>query len=190
MIGEAGAGPQGEAGEPGVYVPGNDVPGTHASCESPVTRKLSPFVALEPDTELSVKSQLALARRALVGDWHGVVTTPWVPQYQVTASFGDDGSYSAHCDTNSDANNGGCCRAFYYGSDLDSELKRWSVSSVNADGSVEGDLDVAFCYQDCYLPGWQGKLRRVHPDQSGQRIRFEFWTDEGHGPIAFDLERN
>lgn len=189
---EAGSGPQGSAGEPNVYVPGDDVPGDgDASCASPITRELSPFVAYEPDTGLSVQTQLKLARRSLIGDWHGVVTTPWVPQYQVTASFGEDGSYSASCDLNSDANTGGCCRAFYYGSDRDSELKRWDVSSVNADGSVDGNLDVAFCYDDpCYLPGWQGKLRNLHGDQSAQRIRFEFWRDDGYGPVAFDLERD
>ena len=192
VISEAGTGSQGSAGEPNVYVPNGDVPvDQDASCASPITRQLSPFVAYEPDTGLSVQTQLALARRSLVGDWRGVVTTPWVAQYQVTAKFGDDGSYSASCDVNSDANTGGCCRAFYYGSDRDSELKRWDVSSVNADGSVDGDLDVAFCYDDpCYLPGWQGKLRNVHGDLSGQRVRFEFWRDDGYGPIAFDLERD
>jgi hypothetical protein len=189
VVGDAGSGLVGSAGEPNVYGGGaGPLQGDDSQCTSPITRELSPFVSLEPDTGLSVQTQLALTRRALIGEWHGVVTTPWVPQYQVTASFRDDGTYSAKCDVHSDANDGGCCRAFYYGSDLDSELKRWSVSSVNADGSVSGDLNVAFCYDDCYLPAWQGKLRNVHGDESGQRIRFEFWSDD-HGPIAFDLER-
>jgi hypothetical protein len=189
-FGDAGSGLS-SAGEPNVYGGGaGPLRDTSPECTSPITRELSPFVSFKPDTELSVQTQLALMRRALVGDWHGVVTTPWVPQYQVTASFGDDGTYSAKCDVHSDASDGGCCRAFYYGSDLDSELKRWSVSSVNADGSVNGDLNVAFCYDYCYLPAWQGKLRNVHGDESGQRIRFEFWSDDGYGPVAFDLERD
>lgn len=185
----AGSGTQGSAGGRDVYAPGDDLSlGVDPRCTSPITRELSPFLALEPE-ELGVQTQLALARRALVGNWHGVVSTRWVPQYQVSASFRDDGTYSARCDINSDVT-GGCCHAFYYGSDRDSELKRWSVSSVNADGSVDGDLNVAFCYGDCYLPAWQGKVRRLHRAQTDQRIRFEFWTDDGYGPVAFDLERD
>lgn len=162
-------------------------------CGSPVTTLLAPF---EPraSEDLGVSTQLALARRALVGDWHGFVTTPWVDPYQVALSFGESGSYSARCEANSDfgttGSGGGCCRAFYYGSDRDSSLKQWSLTAVNADNSIEGNIDIAFCYDECYLPGWQGKLRRVQYDQSGNRIRFQFWRDDGYGPLEFDLERD
>jgi hypothetical protein len=162
-------------------------------CTSPVTTQLAPFQPRVPE-DLGVSTQLALARRALIGDWHGFVKSPWVEPYQIVLSFGESGDYSARCTTNSDfgatGDGGGCCRAFYYGSDRDSALKRWSLTSVNADNSIEGDLDIAFCYDECYLPGWQGKLRNVDYDQSGNRIRFQFWRDDGYGPLEVELERD
>jgi hypothetical protein len=167
--------------------------GVDQSCESPVTRDLAPFNERAAE-DATVTEQLAFASKNLAGDWHGTVKTPWVPPYSVVASFNADGGYSARCEQSSDftPGNQGCCRAFYYGSDRDSSLKQWSLSSVNGDGSVDGDLNVAFCYddQECYLPGWQGKIHRLKFDQTSDRLRFDFMTDDGYGPLEFDLERD
>jgi hypothetical protein len=127
----------------------------------------------------------------LAGDWRGAVTTPWTQPYSVLASFGADGSYSARCVENSDVDGGGCCRAFYYGSDRNSALKRWSLTQASPDGSVSGSIDIAFCYdgEPCYAPAWQGELRRLERDATGNRLAFEFWRNDGYGPVRFDLER-
>jgi hypothetical protein len=85
----------------------------------------------------------------------------------------------------------GCCRALYYGSDRDSALKQWRLSSVGEDGTFSGELDVAFCYdgQACSAPAWQGELKKLEYDASGDRLRFEFWNDR-YGPVALDLQRD
>ena len=186
LYGGSGGGLVADGGEPNY---GTDDP----ICTSPVTTKLAPFEPRVPE-DLGVSTQLALARRTLVGDWHGFVKTPWVEPYQIVLSFGEGGDYSAHCESNSDFGttgaSGGCCRAFYYGSDRDSSLKQWSLTSVGADNTIDGNIDIAFCYDECYLPIWQGKLRQVDYDQTGNRVRFQFWTDDGYGPLEVELERD
>jgi hypothetical protein len=178
-----------ETGSAGV---GDSYDGTRHDCSSPVTTELAPFVARMPE-DLSVTQQLAAASQALIGSWHGVVKTPWTDPYQIVASFSYEGGYSAHCESNSDFEtaDSGCCRAFYYGSDQNSPFKHWALTSVNADHTVDGDLDIMFCYDNgCSAPAWQGKLRQLDYDQTGNRVRFQFWRDDGYGPLELDLERD
>lgn len=167
-------------------------PGDGADCSSPVTRELAPFVARDAEA-LSVDEELAKAREALLGSWHGFVETPWTEPYQIVAGFSWEGGYTARCEQNSDFEtaNIGCCRAFYYGSDQNSPFKHWALTSVNADHTVDGDIDIMFCDGDrCQPPAWQGKLRRFDYDKAGDRVRFEFWRDDGYGPLKVELERD
>ena len=160
-----------------------------SECTSPVSRELTAWQPRAHE-DAAVATVLDHAREVVAGQWQGVVTTPWVAPYAVTLGFTSDGGYSAHCDQNSDFGGGsGCCRAFYYGSDLDSDLKRWTLSSVNEQGTVAGDIDIAFHYgADFGLPAWPGKLANLDYDRTEDRLRFEFWH-EGYGPVQFDLER-
>jgi hypothetical protein len=185
-------GRDGEGGTPTGSSAGG-APNLDVSCNSPVSDTLSPWVPREPDLDAPVSVVLAKARAVLAGSWHGDVTTPWRSPAAVVATFDGNGGYSAHCTQNTDYDGGeGCCRAFYYGSDRDSELKQWSLDSVTEGGMVSGKLDVAFCSGDesCYLPAWQGLIEALEFDASENRVRFEFWRDDGYGPVLFDLERD
>jgi hypothetical protein len=166
-------------------------PVTNADCRSPVTVDLAPFVARAPE-DIGVTEQLAQAREAVIGSWHGNVKTPWTEPYQIVASFSWEGGYSARCEQNSDFDTDGCCRAFYYGSDRNSPFKHWSLTSVNADHSVDGEIDIMFCGDDeqCSAPAWQGELRKLEYDESGNRIHFQFWRSDGYGPLEIELERD
>jgi hypothetical protein len=161
-------------------------------CSSEPVGSLSDWQPREPDQDASVAQRLADVRSTLAGSWHGVATTPWVPPYAVVMTFTAEGDYSARCTNNSDyAGADGCCRALYYGSDRDSTLKHWRLSSITEDGTFSGELDVAFCYDDqaCSAPAWQGELKKLEYDASGDRLRFEFWNDR-YGPVALDLQRD
>ncbi len=172
-----------EAGAPSDEPPVND------DCRSPVTRELAPFVEREQE-DLPVADAIARASAAMVGNWRGFVSTPWTEPYQIRARFGADGTYSARCEQNSDYDGSGCCRAFYYGSDEDSPLKRWSLDSVGF-RAASGTLDIAFCYDGgCNPPAWQGYVREVDYDQTGNRIRFDFWRGDEYGPLQVELERD
>lgn len=160
-----------------------------ASCESPVTTTLADFRPRAPN-DATATQLLSDARSVVQGRWHGFVKTPWVPDYAVSLSFSSS-NYSAHCDQNSDYEGGpGCCRAFYYGSDVDSPIKTWKLSSVNEDGTLNGLIDIAFCAAPDCLPAWQGELRNLDYDATKNRMRFEFWRSDNYGPLTFELERD
>jgi hypothetical protein len=129
---------------------------------------------------------LAAVQTRLPGRWGGIATTPWTTPYRVELTFRNDGTYSGHCtEFSSD-----CCTAFYYGSDLESPLKRYRVADATLSGNVFGEIDIAFIYGDEeYLPAWQGELSHIEVDASGHALRFEFARSDGYGPISYDLRR-
>jgi hypothetical protein len=130
--------------------------------------------------------KFAAAVSGIVGSWHGVVTTPWVDPYEVTAEFGADGHYSAKCIANSDD----CCVAFYYGTDKDTPIKTYTIEDATLSGNVTGTIAIAFDYGTFFdTPGWQGELSHVEIDADGNRARFDFETSDGYGPVHFELER-
>jgi hypothetical protein len=82
------------------------------------------------------------------------------------------------------------CIAFYYGTDEDTELKQYRIENLNIDGIVSGEIDVAFDYGSEYgLPAWQGLIEELQIDAAAQRMTFDFWRDDGYGPVSFDLWR-
>ena len=127
--------------------------------------------------------------RAIAGTWRGVARTPagWTTEvYEVAISFGE-GGYSAHC-TSTPTH---CCVAFYYGTDLDYPLKAFRLLSTDSEGRAFGEIDIVFDYNDGFpgLPSWQGLLQNLELDATGNRLRFEFKTSDGYGPVRFDLSR-
>jgi hypothetical protein len=139
-----------------------------------------PYVAEDP------LALLADVQSTMVGVWQGLVQTPWTTPYRVELSFTADGQYSSRC-TEMPAS---CCVAFYYGTDNSTPLKQYRVDDVTLTGNVIGEIDVPFDYGDSYgLPGWQGELSHIERDASGNRLRFEFATNSGYGPLQFDVER-
>jgi hypothetical protein len=117
--------------------------------------------------------------------WVGLAIAPsgWVPErWTLAATFQADGHYEAK------TYDPAWAPAFYYGSDLPCSLKQWRMRAVGA-GGIEGQIDVTFQYpsEACYLPTWQGVLRRLEFDRTSHRVRFEFTRDDGYGPIAYDL---
>lgn len=155
-----------------------------ASCSSPPAAWQPP--TLPTGTLDALRDHIAQVRTEMVGSWRGIVTTPWVPPYGVELSFEADGHYSSRCLESSNTT----CVAFYYGTDTDSTLKQVRLEDSTVFGKVSGEIDVAFSVDgtDFYLPGWQGRIKDLEVDASGQRMRFDFSTGEGSW-ISFDLWR-
>ena len=102
--------------------------------------------------------------------------------WMVRLTFTSDGHYTAIPD--------GDYPAFYYGAILGcDDLRRWELRGVSVDG-IYGLIDIPFDYEvDCGLPAWQGLLNRIELDSTDNRLRLEFMTDSGYGPVIYDLRR-
>jgi hypothetical protein len=174
----------GDAGEAGLV-------GMDSDCSTPSPSP--PLAAWEPETspDEPVGQLLADARTKLTGSWRGVVDSPFVPPYSIVMSFRADGSYSAHCSAHSDydGSSPGCCRALYYGTDQDSSLKQWTLTTADASGKTSGDLDIVFGYSGEFgESSYQGKISELELDATGNRARFNFlYGDRMAG--TYDLER-
>ena len=121
---------------------------------------------------------------AIIGDWIGHAMSPW-GEWDVEFSFHQDGNYSAYPLT-PDA------IALYYGTDLDSPLKRWWLTGAGPVKGAFGEIDIVFDDGGTFTEsGYQGYLDCVHTDAASDRLRFEFWYDsEGpRGPFVYDLQR-
>lgn len=160
------------------------------TCTYPaVTDDLTPWQ--QDDTQRTLEEDLTRVATGMAGAWHGHVTTPWVPVYEVTMSFTADGHYGARCAWSSNA----CCVAMYYGTDDDTPLKRYAFDSVTTIGKVSGSIDIIFGgdYGGQQVPyyesGYQGTLKNVELDATGNRLRFDFIYGDGYGPLKYDLER-
>jgi hypothetical protein len=138
-----------------------------------------PFVA---DVTLS---DLADAKSSMVGHWCGTQSNPWTGCYEVDLRFDANGHYSAR---SVDSWYG---PAFYWGTDDDTPLKKWRLEDALANGTVTGEIDVAFAYGGSQygLPSWQGLLDDLAFDAARDRLRFEMRRDDGYGPLVFDLAR-
>ncbi len=143
--------------------------------------------SLDPPPDVSAARFIEGVRLSMIGDWWGVATTPWVPEYAVFFRFTEDGHYSARCIYQEPAD---CpCRALYYGTDLEDPLKVWSLDTT--DGvTANGLIDIIYWYPPdaAYESGHQGYLADVELDATGDRLRFDFMYDE-YGPIPYELER-
>lgn len=134
---------------------------------------------------------LSGARAKLTGNWRGQVDSAFRSLYWILISFNADGSYSAHCSEHSDypGSSPGCCRAFYYGTDKDSSLKQWTLSTADDSGRTSGDLDIIYDYETAFgESGYQGEIVNLEFDATGNRARFDFL----YGDImagTYNLER-
>jgi hypothetical protein len=180
--GSGGTRPIGQAGGPDVVEVGGA--GGVPPCAYPrVELELAPWQ--EPDLPPTIDAAAERITAGIVGEWYGIVTTPWTQPYAVTLSFRVDGSYSGECIWSSNQ----CCRAFYYGTDDDSDLKRYELEGLTLDGEGYGSIDIVFGSPDAYYEsGLQGALESVELDATLARLRFDFMYDN-YGPLAFDLER-
>lgn len=176
-----GAGPVGASGAAG-HAGATTVT---SSCTPPsFEHVLSPWQDPPPPTDL--KAELERVATGMVGDWYGIVTTPWTEPYQVNLKFGDDGGYSGACVWSSDQ----CCVAYYYGTDLNADLKRYTVNRISSGGVVGGDIDIIFGEEGSfYESGYQGTLESIEVDADDGRLRFDFMYGGTYGPLQFDLER-
>lgn len=169
-VGESGSGPIGGAGSVGV-------------CQYPdVAIELSEWIPWS----VVEKAAWDRIRTGMVGDWYGIVSTPWTSPYVVTLSFDEALSYSAECAWSSNQ----CCVAFYYGTDDDSDLKRFELDRVTDDGHAFGELDVIYGMSGAYSEsGYQGTLEDLELDATLDRMRFDFMYGGTYGPLHFELER-
>jgi len=116
----------------------------------------------------------------ILGTWTGTATTPWRPPYEVEIEFFEDGTYSAR-----NPNDGYV--AFYYGDDVDSDMKTYSINDVMANGKGTGTLFVYFTLGDHTC---RGDLENIEFTQDFQHLEFEFWYRSQYGPIKYSLEKS
>jgi hypothetical protein len=120
---------------------------------------------------------LAAIKNGVVGNWKGMVATPWVPPYAVVLRLAADGHYSAHCLQAE-------CIALYWGADDDSPEKTYDVQDLRADGKATGEIAIWFFPGDTN----RGEVRSLQLGADGSTLTFEVWKDE-YGPLKFDLRR-
>ena len=124
-------------------------------------------------------TKLALIRYGVAAKWRGMVTTPWRSPYPVEVTFQTDGHYSSR------ALGSSLLPAFYYGTDKDSQEKRYDVYDVYANGEGVAWIKIVFS------PGStrQGEMRHISLNTDLTKLTFKFWATWGstYGPIIFDL---
>jgi hypothetical protein len=137
-----------------------------------------------PPTDGNRAAFLEALRSAMVGHWYGNVTTPWVATYGAFLSFEASGHYASRSLDPSEP-------AFYYGTDLDTDLKKWALTDLAVLGAASGTIDIAFNYggSNFGLPTWAGELSDVTVDTAGNRLQLSFSTSTGYGPVRFDMWR-
>ncbi len=123
------------------------------------------------------------ATNGAIGDWTGRAISPW-GDWDLVFSLRADGTYSARGPNEEHP-------ALYWGSDLDSPLKRWALTGPSLRGAG-GLIDVVHwdAGEGFHVSGHQGYLDCMHSDAELRRLRFEFWGDDSvGGPVVYDLWR-
>ena len=169
-----------------------------ASAETPPPRKEDPSAwiprcpssaststprALPQGDLAALRGYLDDIRAGVAGHWRGTTSTPWQPSYPVYVAFEADGTYATRSPEGTPV--------FYYGTDRDTDLKRWSLDELSLEGVASGRIDIAFDYGDDQfgLPGWSGELSDVTLDAEENRLQLTFSTSSGYGPVILDLWR-
>lgn len=143
------------------------------------------------DSESEYETLLTLVS-GMTGSWQGwrVVPEGWQDgDARASVRFNDDGTYYAHCLDQSME----CCLSFYAGSDrvFPERSRHFEIDEINTLRRGSGSIEVFFDYNgEPGLPAWQGELANVELDASGDRLRFDFNTSDGYGPVHFDLYRS
>lgn len=136
-----------------------------------------------PEPPVVLPASVDERRAAMIGHWSGIATTPWSAPYEVHLAFEADGHYASRSSSPTAA-------AFYYGTDLDTDLKTWSLTDLDDNGAARGKIDIAFQYGPSFgLPLWQGVLSGVAVDATHSRLALSFSRSDGYGPVTFDLYR-
>ena len=125
---------------------------------------------------------LSCLRQGIVGQWRGVVTTPWVEPYRVEVNFYADGTYGARCLSSDNQP----CAAYYYGLDGDRAGREYELFDVRADRQGLGRVRVVFTGNRQW-----GSIESLRLDDDDTVLTYEFWNTWGGrvGPIEFELER-
>ncbi|MDB4936729.1 MAG: hypothetical protein JWP87_3701 [Labilithrix sp.] len=169
---------------PPVALPGN--PKTAFAWASSCTAMPGPTSPPRP-TPTSAEQRVAHLEGMLhdmVGHWYGSATSPWMPPYPVFLAFEADGHYATRT-----ADPAGT-PVFYYGTDLDTPLKTWTLGDLTVLGAATGTIDIAFDYGMSFgLPAWKGLLHDVAMDTAGNRLALQFSRSDGYGPVVYDLWR-
>lgn len=126
---------------------------------------------------VKVRNGVRFYRKAIVGKWEGVATTPWIPPYTVEIEFFADGHYSAKCTD-------GTAVALYYGTDDDSPLKTYAINTVNEEGAA-GEIEVLF---DVTFTTTTDQLRRIKFSGTDS-LHFEKYHLSVGDPVIYDLKK-
>lgn len=115
----------------------------------------------------------------IVGTWIGHVITPWTPAYNVEVTFYENGKYSARSLMPA------ISKAFYYGSDEDSDSKTYEIYDVYSNGKAKARI---ICY---FWPGNTNtsSLDFIKFSNNFKNLSFEYWHRDEHGPVKFTLTK-
>ena len=164
----------------------------NASCPSSTGLVRTSLRAVVHDGQPEACSDFAFTRDAItptsfdelaagvIGTWVGCATTPWTPMYRVTFVFREDGSYSAKSGEGLD---GQRMVALYYGTDEDSDLKRYYLTDLQASRLGLGEIDVYFDVGTVV----RDQLRNIR--LMGDKVEFEMFHFGQYGPLSYRLER-
>jgi hypothetical protein len=119
-------------------------------------------------------------RVGILDAWHGCVSTPWTPMYEVFITFNADGTYSAHTGEELD---GVRMIALYYGTDDDSPLKKYAITDLQDSGLGIGEIDIFIFGKNTV----RDSLRNVR--LMGDKLEFEMFHQDRYGPLTFRLSR-
>jgi len=126
-------------------------------------------------------STLESLESGMIGSWEGCVTTPWVPAYWVDFTFRSDGTYSA---VSGEQLDGQVMNAMYWGTEADSQGKRWALNDIEDSGKGLGQIDIAWAeHSDTN----RDELRNI--ELMGDQLRFELIHMGEYGPVTFELHR-
>jgi hypothetical protein len=122
---------------------------------------------------------LMRVKNGVIGTWTGTATTPWVPPYRVTFNFDSYGHYSAK-------SLDGAEPALYYGTDIDSPLKHYTISDIQADGDAIGSIDIVFDSNSVD----HDELKGIALSTDLNHLKFYFMHAGTYGPLQYDLRRD
>ena len=173
-----------------IIAPSTLVIGSAGTCVPWSQAVSEPFVLIRPQSE-QIDPFLRQTAANLTGSWLGRASAPkgWWPDFwevaiDFTATTAYDGTYLARAKPDG--------LPFYYGSNdaVCDPLRKWRITGVFADGAA-GEIDVPFdnSPQGCGLPAWQGTLKAIAFDASGNRAQMPFQANGGAGYVAYDLWR-
>ena len=115
----------------------------------------------------------------LVGNWFGIVNTPWIDPYHIVFKYNISGNYSCYNITHAEDPYSG----FYYGTDEDSSIKTIEFENILTNGSVEGDIVILYSTKTTNTFA----IKDLRFYDSGKKVKFNLNSGNSVGDISVSL---